>query len=170
MSSSRAQRLLISSFFAASTVFLAYGCNQSEAAQSRDKSASKSTPAETGGAVKAGAKVDDSRYLVELRPVGEYTNGKEGVFEVYLETKGDYHVNAEYPHKFSPNGGDGATYKGPVGKDSGSLEHTKLSLKVPFTPNRTGNVTVAGKFSFGFCTDAQCEMGKLDLELSVPVK
>jgi hypothetical protein len=170
---------MITTFLTASTVLLAYGCNQSEAASKRDKGtasqAEGASKAPSGGSVKAGAKVDEPRYLVEIRPSGEYTNGKDGVVEVYLETKGDYHVNQDYPHKFAPAGGDGATYKGNLvfdknNKETGSIENTKLTLKVPFTPNRTGSVTVAGKFSFGFCTDAQCEMAKQDLELTVNVK
>ncbi|MCC6646409.1 MAG: hypothetical protein IT374_12655 [Polyangiaceae bacterium] len=139
----------------------ATGCNRSEAAPSREKSSAH--------AVVAGAKVDTDDYAVELKPVGAYSKGKEGVIEVVIEAKGDKHINEQYPFKFTPKESADVTFKGPTGKDGGSFDAKKAVLRVPFTPTRSGTVKVAGKVSLSVCSDKNCLMEKQELDRDVSV-
>src|SRR5262245_21989524 len=111
---------------------LGTACNRSEAAPAPEKVAAAAAP------VAAGPKVDNPNYTVSLRADGPYQQGQEGTAEVTVEAKGEYHVNNEYPFRFTPKEGDGVTFKGPVGREGGTIEKMKVVLKVPFTPTRAG--------------------------------
>ena len=139
------------------------GCNKSEAAQTR--------PALQQQVEALSARVETENYVAFLRPVGEYKAGAEGVVEVVLETKGDFHTNEQYPYKFTPKESDGVKFsKEKYGREDGSFEATKAVLKVSFTPSKSGPVSVGGKFSLSVCSDKNCLMDKKDLALDVTVK
>jgi hypothetical protein len=158
--------VLVAGGLLASASWLGAGCNQSEAAQSREKA----PVAAAAAPVAAGPRVDNPNYTVTLRADGPYQQGQEGTAEVIVEAKGEYHINNEYPFRFTPGPGDGVTFKGPVGRDGGTVEKMKVALKVPFTPTRAGEVKVAGKMSLSVCSDKQCLMEKQDLEVLAKVK
>jgi hypothetical protein len=140
------------------------GCSKSEAATARER------PAQPAGEGVASSRVETANYTIEIRPKSSYMKGSEGAFEVVLETKGDYHINEQYPYKFAPRETDGAAFKGVVGREGGQFDKTKAVLTVPFTPTRGGAVTVGGKLSLSVCSDKNCLMEKQDLELPVTVK
>jgi hypothetical protein len=142
----------------------AAGCNPSEAAQVPEK------PSTSAAQVAAGPKVDNPNYTATFVASGPYQQGKESVAEVVVEAKGEYHINDQYPFRFTPKDGDGATFKGPVGREGGTVEKMKVVLKVPFTPTRAGDVKLAGKISLSVCSDKQCLMEKQDLEVTASVK
>ena len=122
----------------------------------------------TAGAPAAGAKVATDVYTAELRPSGAYKKDVEGVVEIAVAIQsGEYHINDQYPHKFTPRDGEGVTFKGPAAKDS--ADQKTLLIKLPFTPTKTGPVTVAGKLAISVCSDKNCLMEKQDLELAVNV-
>ncbi len=73
---------------------LAAGCSKSEAAPARGSSAREST------AVTGGPKAETDNYLAEIKATGDYKAGKEGTVEITFSTKGDYHINDQYPYKF----------------------------------------------------------------------
>ncbi|HEU4409408.1 MAG TPA: hypothetical protein VFS43_29380 [Polyangiaceae bacterium] len=150
----------------AGVAWLGAGCNQSEAAQAPEKA----PVAAAAAAVGAGPKVDNPNYTVSLRADGPYQQGQEGTAEVTVEAKGEYHINNEYPFRFTPKEGDGVTFKGPVGREGGTVDKAKVVLKVPFTPTRGGEVKLAGKMSLSVCSDKQCLMEKQDLEVVAKVK
>jgi hypothetical protein len=139
-------------------------CNKSEAAQNR------ATPAgATAEALNSRAETDN--YVVYLRAVGDYKAHMEGIVEVVLETKGDFHINEQYPYKFTPKDSDGVKFtKEKFGREDGTFEATKAVIKVAFTPSKTGQVSVGGKFALSVCSDKNCLMDKKDLVLDVTVK
>lgn len=141
------------------------GCSRSEASPARDRPEEAAAPV-----VAAGAKVDNPNYNVTFRAEGPYQQGKEGSAEVVIEAKGEYHINDQYPFRFTPKDGDGATFKGPIGREGSTVEKAKVVLKVPFTPTRAGDVKLAGKISLSVCSDKQCLMEKQDLEVTASVK
>lgn len=140
------------------------GCNKSEAAQTRPT-------AHHEGTETLSARAETENYVAYLRPVGEYKKDAEGVIEVVLETKGDFHTNEQYPYKFVPKESEGVKFsKEKFGRDDGSFEATKAVIKVAFTPNKSGQVSVGGKFSLSVCSDKNCLMDKKDLAIDVTVK
>lgn len=141
-------------------------CTKSEAAPSQNKP----TPmAEGTGA--AAARVETETYVAYVRPAGEFTKDSEGTVEVVLEAKSDYHINEQYPYKVTPRESDGVKYaKEKFGREDGTFEATKAVIRVKFTPTRSGEVKVGGKFALSICSDKQCLMEKKDLELSLLAK
>jgi len=139
-------------------------CNKSEAAQNR------TTPA--GATVEAlSSRAETENYVVYLRAVGDYKEHMEGIVEVVLETKGEFHINEQYPYKFTPKESDGVKFtKEKFGREDGTFEASKAVIKVAFSPSKSGQVSVGGKFALSVCSDKNCLMDKKDLALDVTVK
>ena len=147
-------------------VAVSLGCGKSEAAPPRG--ATTSTPSAV-----AGARAETDNYIVEIKAAGAYTAGKEGVVDVTLATKGSYHTNAQYPYKFkvADPAAEGVTYPKPqLVRADGSFEETRGSFKLPFVAAKAGKVKVGGKFFLSVCSEANCIMDKVDLEVDVDVK
>jgi ABC-type glycerol-3-phosphate transport system substrate-binding protein len=144
----------------------AAGCSRSEAATSRG-SVAETVP------VAAGARSETENYVAEMAATGAYKAGAEGTVEVTLVPKGGYHTNAQYPYKFKTADppADGVTYPKPVlQRADGTFEEKKGSFKVPFTAAKSGKATIAGTLSLSVCSEANCIMDKVPLELTVDVK
>jgi hypothetical protein len=146
----------------------ASGCDKKEDKAKPDTSTATKDPV----AVKSVARAEKPNYIAEIKPKSSYAKGKEDVLEVVLTAKPGYHTNKEYPYKFATNSkAKGVTYpKATVGKDNGTLEETKLVLKVPFTPTESGDVKVGGLFHLSVCSEKTCEMGKENLEVAIHVQ
>ena len=145
---------------------VASGCNKSEAATSRG------TAAENAPLV-AAAKSETDTYVAEIKAPGAYKAGSEGTVEVTLTTKGAYHTNAQYPYKFkvADPAPDGVKYPKPMlVRADGTFDEKKGSFKVPFSAVKAGKVTIGGVFSLSVCSEANCIMDKVPLEISVEVK
>lgn len=152
--------------FSAAAFAAASGCSKSEAATSRGTSA-ESVP------MAAAAKAETETYVAEIKASGAYKAGSAGTVEVTLVTKGAYHTNAQYPYKFkvAEPAPDGVTYPKPVlQRADGTFEEKKGSFKVPFTAAKSGKVTIGGTFSLSVCSEANCIMDKVPLEIAVDVK
>jgi hypothetical protein len=144
---------------------LASGCSKSQAATAPAKDA----PAQVAGA----AKYDKDQYTVEFKAPSDCKAAAECKATVSLASKGDFHINDKYPIKFkapdSPPEGLSFT-KTTVKKDDGKFEEKKGSLPVGFTIAKAGKQKVGGTFSFSVCSDANCVMEKVDLEVEVEAK
>ena len=142
----------------------ASGCSKSEAAPA---------PAKDAPAFVGASKVDKDQYTVEMKTTGACSAGKECKVEIALAAKGEFHVNDKYPIKFkapdSPPEGLSFT-KSVVKREDGKFEEKKGTLPVAFTIAKAGKVKVAGTFSFSVCSDANCVMDKVDLEVEVEAK
>jgi hypothetical protein len=143
----------------------AAGCNKSEAAP------------KPGGRVEnvvvAGAKAETENFVAEIKPAGAAATGKEGAVEVILVPKGGYHTNAQYPYKFKLNDPppEGVSYPKPVlQRADGTFEEKKGFFRVPFVASKAGKVTIGGTLHLSVCSDANCIMDKVPLEVAVDVK
>ena len=144
----------------------AVGCNKSEAAPARRSTSDSAV-------VAAGPKAETENYVAEIRANGGYKAGAEGTVEIVLTTKGAYHTNAQYPYRFkaADPAPDGVTYPKPVlQRADGAFEEKKGSFKLPFTASKAGKFTIGGIFSLSVCSEANCIMDKVPLEVSVDVK
>lgn len=70
------------------------GCKNSEAATK----APPSDAPRTSGPGKA--RIDADNYVVEAKSTGPVKAGQESTIEISLTTKGEYHINKQYPYKF----------------------------------------------------------------------
>ena len=119
------------------------------------------------------AKIDSEQYLVELKPAASYKAGQEGSLEIAISAKGDYKINEKYPLKFKasePTDGSVKFAKTVLKREDGTFETKKGSLKVAFTPAKSGKTTVTGVLSFSVCSEQNCMMDKVELETAVDVQ
>ncbi len=134
-----------------------------------------------------GTKIDKETYAVVFAPVGECKRGSECTATIRLETKGEYHVNKEYPNTFTadtsgvvqveflpkdPN----AKAKNVFSKNGGDFlvePSEKVGvMHVRFKVN-ADSPTVAvinGKLKFGVCKPGSCALAAENVGLTVPVK
>lgn len=131
----------------------------------------------------AGPTVDATNYKIELKSATGYTANKEASFDIVVTTKGEYHVNDEFPTKFKTlEGNKNVTYpqaKVEKAKDAAAFVLTKCSkdskdsctmkVTVKFTPTAAGKQKVGGELSFGVCNKDSCLIEKkaLDAEITV---
>lgn len=118
-------------------------------------------------------KKDAQSYTVELKVKGPYKKGVEGKVELTLSPKPGYHVNPDYPAKLKLQdpAPEGLTYpKKVLKKEDGKFEEKGASLEVPFVAANVGKAKVGGNFQFSVCSDKNCFMEKVDLEVEVDVK
>ncbi len=144
---------------------VASGCNKSEAAQAPGKDA----PAQVAGA----SSYDKDTYKVEMKLSGACTAGKECKADITLESKKEFHINDKYPIKFkaSDTPPEGVAFtKAVVKKEDGKFETSKGTLPVAFTIAKAGKAKIGGTFSFSVCSDANCVMEKVALEVEVEAK
>lgn len=148
---------------------VASGCSKSEAATSRGTTRDPvPAPVAVGS-----AKAETENYLAEIKAGGSYKAGAEGAVDVTLTVKGAYHTNDQYPYKFKLNdpAPDGVAFPKPLLKrEDGKFEKTQGTFRVPFNATKPGKYTIAGVLSLSVCSEANCIMDKVPLEISVDVK
>jgi hypothetical protein len=144
------------------------GCSKSEAATARPST----SEAAAAAPVAASSKSDTDNFTAEIKAGPGYKAGAEGAVEVFLTPKGGYHTNAQYPYKFklSEPAPEGVSFPKPVlVRADGSFEEKKGYFKVPFVAAKAGKVTIAGTLYLSVCSDANCIMDKVALEVPVDV-
>jgi hypothetical protein len=139
---------------------------------SRTKDAADAPNTRVGtGAVQAGAVIDNTNYRAELVLSGGCEHTKPCVLNAIIVAKGDYHINDNYPYRFTAHNPPlaGLTYPKPVvGREGGEFDARRAVLKVPFSA-AAGERTVGGTLSLSVCSAANCLMDKPVLELPVRV-
>jgi len=121
----------------------------------------------------AASKKDAQGYTVELKAKGAYQKGVEGKVELVLAPKPGMHVNPDYPAKLKLQdpAPEGITFpKKILKKDDGKFEEKGATLDIPFVAAKAGKAKIAGTFQFSVCSDKNCFMEKVDLDLDVDVK
>ena len=104
---------------------------------------------------------------------GPYKKGEQGVVKVVLVTKGDFHINEQYPYRFVVQDppADGVKYpKKAVRRADGVFTNTTAEMPIPFVVERTGEAKIAGMYSFSVCTASNCLLDKRQLEIPVTVE
>jgi hypothetical protein len=151
----------------AAAALAAAGCSNSEAATTRP------TRNETVPVVAGGPKAETENYAAEIKAAGECKAGAECVAEVTLLPKAGYHTNDQYPYKFKTTDppADGVSYPKPIlQRADGAFEAKKGSFKVPFSAAKAGKATVGGTLHLSVCSEANCIMDRVPLEVVVDVK
>jgi hypothetical protein len=117
-------------------------------------------------------KVGEATYSVWMQSSGRYKAGQQGVVEVVLVPKGEFHCNDQYPYKMKLGAAPaGVSYPTPVVRTEGlSVSPSRTVMRVPFVADSAGEARVAGKFYFSVCTSQQCVMDSRDLSVSVKVE
>jgi hypothetical protein len=120
----------------------------------------------------AAARAETASYIAEIAASGGYKAGAEGAVKVTVVSKGEYHVNAQYPYKFkaATPAPEGITYPKPVlQRADGTFEATRGTFQVPFVASKAGKATIGGTLHLSVCTASNCIMDKVPLEIVVDV-
>lgn len=143
---------------------VAIGCSRSEAAPQPE-------PAHAAAA-SSSAVHETENYKLTIEPAGPYEKGKAGQVTIVLTTKGDYHINDQYPYKFVVQDppAEGVSYvKKTIPRADGTFEKTRAQLPVRFTAERAGSLKVGGVLSLIVCTASNCLLDKRPLEAEITV-
>jgi hypothetical protein len=142
------------------------GCDRSKEARGDTMD-----PPTNAAAARASDKFSEAAFELVLRPVGEYRAGQVGRVDAVLGARDPYHVNAEYPLKFTARTSTGIKYaREVVGKDAAKFEVKRATVPVEFTPETAGRKVVAGTLRFSVCNDQRCLIEKRELEVGIDVK
>jgi hypothetical protein len=163
--SSRGGRAVVLTFAAVALAAGTSGCKSSEAATKTTDAPVKNTPGKS--------RIDADNYVVEAKASGPAKAGQEATIEINLTTKGDYHINKQYPYKFKTADPppDGVTFPKPtLLRADGTFDEKTGKFKVPFVATKAGKATIGGTFSISVCSDANCIMDKQNVDVDVDVK
>ncbi|HEY4117059.1 MAG TPA: hypothetical protein VGM56_04365 [Byssovorax sp.] len=154
---------------AALALFAVCGCSSSEAAPRRG---AETAPAPVAPRASS-SRIETANYVLEATVPAGAKAGQEAAIEVRLTTKGDYHLNKQYPYKFkvaSPPP-EGVTFpKQVLERGDGAFEEKSCAFKVPFVAAKAGKTVVGGTLSMSVCSEANCVMDKQAVEVAVDVQ
>jgi hypothetical protein len=118
------------------------------------------------------ASVENANYSAKIASAGPCKKDQTCTAEIVVLAKGEYHINDKYPYRFKLEDPPPAGLKYPkavIGKEDGTMDEHKVTLKVPFIPAAAGDKKVAGTLSLSVCSAANCLMDKQQLDLAVKV-
>lgn len=121
----------------------------------------------------ASAKLETANYVVEISADGPFKAGVQGVAKVTLTTKGEYHINAQYPYRFkaSATPPPGLSYPKPVlQRADGQFEDKRAVFNLPFVTSQAGKFNVGGTFHMSVCSAGSCLVDKPPLDVTVTVQ
>jgi hypothetical protein len=159
-------------------LMLGLGCTKAEP---EGASASALPKGETASAVKGagGPKVEAAAFEVSLEPSGAYAAGAKSAVLVSLSARPGFHVNADYPVRFTAAPGSAVTFDAPTMNLKESLkykpcaghpdESCSATTMLSFTAPAAGPTTVAGTLAFSVCNPDQCLIEKQPLALALTV-
>jgi hypothetical protein len=162
-------------------LMLGLGCTKAEAPGATAAAApkGKGEAAASKRAAEAGPKVRADAFEVSLASSGTYAAGAKGEVLVSLSARPGFHVNADYPVRFTPAEGSAVTFAAPSMNLKESLtyvpcaehpeESCSASTALSFTAGAAGPATVAGTLAFSVCNPEQCLIEKQPLALAVTV-
>src|SRR5262245_8516983 len=90
------------------TLFSFAGCSKSEASPSKKAEGASIEAAPTA----AGKSVEGKNFKLELQPCGACKQGEECRAMIVLDAIGEFHINKEYPYKFTAKGSGDLEYLG----------------------------------------------------------
>lgn len=186
MNSAKARLATGAAILAGALVGLTIGCSRSEAAPSKKADptpAAAPATAPGGGASDpspaASSKVDGKNFKLEALPQGDCKAGAECRVIIRLEALGEYHINKEYPYKFTAKADDveflgtDQAMKNVFSKANGDFKtegETKATMTVKFKPAKAGQVALSGTYKMSVCSAQNCQLESQQLALNVPVK
>lgn len=157
------------------------GCSKSEAAPSQKVDPPKLEPA----AVPAATTVDGKNFKLEIKSAGPCKVGDECKVVVLLDATGEFHINKEYPYKFTVKSPapelDYLGKEGDANCAGGKLVFSKCAgdfkqegeskgvLTIRFKPSKAGATKVGGQYKMSVCSAQNCQLESHDLALPLEV-
>jgi hypothetical protein len=130
--------------------------------------------------VAAGPHVDGSHYTLDAAPASDCAVGANCAITVKLAVSGEYHVNQQYPYKFTAAQAGGVTY---LGTDAGGPnvftktagdfaigDEKTATMTIKFKVGQKGPATVGGTFKLSVCSSQNCLLEQQDVSVNVTAK
>jgi hypothetical protein len=116
-------------------------------------------------------------FTVDASNPGTCKVGGDCAVALRFQTTGEYHVNDDYPYRFTAADAAGVTFLGSDGggtfsRKTGDFQKanaTSAVMNVRFRGTAAGTATIAGTFKLAYCTDATCTPATQAVSLSVPI-
>ena len=122
----------------------------------------------------------DGSYVVTTATVGDCKAGETCTATLRIVAKSEFHINDEYPYKFTAGDVGGVEFQGTDGagknvfsKAAGNFvkESAKVGvLTVKLKPQAKGKVDVAGVYKLSVCSDATCKLDNPTVSFAVDAK
>ncbi len=141
------------------------------AAHGHEGHAENSTPKEP--ASPAGPRIETGAFLLAVAPTQtKYAVGKPGEVEIALESRGEWHVNQEYPIRIEVDGPEGAgvSKRELVKDDAKEFGDDKVRFLAPVAPSAAGEHEVSCDVSFAMCTDENCVLERRTVAMRLEVE
>lgn len=116
-----------------------------------------------------------SAYAVDLSNPGNCQSGTDCTLVIRLSAQAPYHINKEYPYKFTANDAGGVQFLAAdrvFSRGSGAFSQqgeTAATITVRFRATAAGSATIAGPFRLSVCTDKECKIDVANVSLTVPI-
>jgi hypothetical protein len=123
--------------------------------------------------VPAGPKIETGSFLLEVTPAQpSYAAGKPGELEIALESRGEWHVNEEYPIRVDLKAPAGvAIPKAELVKDDAKeFNEEKVRFLAAVEPSAAGEHEVTCDVSFALCTEENCILERRTLAMKLEVE
>jgi hypothetical protein len=130
--------------------------------------------------VASGPHVDGSHYTIDVAPASDCQAGANCAIVVKLAVSGEYHVNQQYPYKFTAAPAGNVTYLGTDAagpnvftKTAGDFaigDEKTATMTIKFKVAQKGPATVGGTFKLSVCSSQNCLLEQQDVSLNVTAK
>lgn len=145
------------------------------------KDSEAATPrASSPAIVAAGPHVDGSHYTIDATPASDCQAGANCAITVKLAVSGEYHVNQQYPYKFTATQAGNVTYLGTDAagpnvftKTAGDFaigDEKTATMTIKFKVAQKGPATVGGTFKLSVCSTQNCLLEQQDVSVNVTAK
>ena len=158
---------------------LALGCSRSEAAPAKKEAPPGNDAVET-----ATAKIDGKNFKLEIKSAGPCTATTECKGIITLDALSEFHINKEYPYKFTAKVNPDVEFLGKEGdqacaggktifsKCAGDFKQEgeqRATLGFRFKPAKAGPLTVVGTYKMSVCSAQNCQLETHELALDLTV-
>ena len=123
---------------------------------------------------------NDGSYVVTTATVGDCKAGETCTATLRIEAQSEFHINDEYPYKFTAGDASGVEYQGTdssgknvFSKAAGNFAKTSAKvgvLTVKLKPASKGTVNVAGVYRLSVCSDATCKLDNPTVSFAIDAK
>jgi hypothetical protein len=130
--------------------------------------------------VAAGPHIDGSHYTLDAAPASDCQAGAACAITVKLAVSGEYHVNQQYPYKFTAGQAGSVTYLGTDAagpnvftKNAGDFaigDEKTATMTVKFKVAQKGPAVIGGTFKLSVCSSQNCLLEQQEVSVNVTAK